>query len=356
MKIIDRWIVASVVRHFASALAALVAIFAVISLTEELRDTAAPGWGVGAALWFVVLTLPNQAYDLFPAATLLGAVLALGRMASDHELTALQAAGVSQRRLTLAVLGAAGLLAVAGVGLGEMIAVPLSQRAHAQRALAFTGGRALSTTSGLWLRDHARFVNVGELRRDGSLGELYFFDFDERHALRRFTHARSAENVGGEWRLHDVRESTFHHDVSDNRDLATAEWSTDVELPQLRALWLEPADLSLGELRRAIRGLRARGQNPLGYEVAFWRRITAPVYMGLMVLLAVPLVMVSGRTVRVGERVLLGALVALGFQMFQRTFASAGLVAGLPAIVTALVPALVALAGAGALFRRQRAQ
>ena len=52
--------------------------------------------------------------------------------------------------------------------------------------------------------------------------------------------------------------------------------------------------------------------------------------MGVMVLLAVPMVMVSGRTVRVGERATLGALVGLGFQMFQEMFTNLGLVAGLP--------------------------
>ena len=65
--------------------------------------------------------------------------------------------------------------------------------------------------------------------------------------------------------------------------------------------------------------------------------------MGVMVLLAVPMVMVSGRAVRVGERATLGALVGLGFQMLQEMFTNLGLVAGLPPLVIALVPALVAL-------------
>ena len=38
-------------------------------------------------------------------------------------------------------------------------------------------------------------------------------------------------------------------------------------------------------------GLRAQRQNPLSYEVAFWQRASTPVYIGLMVLLAVSMVL-----------------------------------------------------------------
>ena len=111
VRLVDRYVGLTIVRHFAYALAGLLAVFAVINLTEELRSAGNPGWGVGRAIWFVVLTLPSEAYTLFPAAALLGAVLGLGRMASDNEIVALQAAGVSPLRLALAALLAAVVLA-----------------------------------------------------------------------------------------------------------------------------------------------------------------------------------------------------------------------------------------------------
>jgi lipopolysaccharide export system permease protein len=352
VRIIDRYVAGEVIRHFAYALAALVAVFAVINLTEELRSVHAPAWGVGRALWFVVLTLPAEAYTLFPAASLLGSVLALGQMTSHKEILALHGAGVSRLRVVVATLMAAGLLALAGVALGEMIAAPLSQRARQERALALSGGLALSTTSGLWLRDGSRFVNVGAIHPDGSLGELYVYDFAER-ALGRFTYARAATRVGNEWQLEDGRESVFHDEVVTNRRVSVEPWATSIRPPQVRALWLEPRDLSLAELYRTIRELRAQRQNPLSYEVAFWQRASTPVYIGLMVLLAVSMVLVGPHAMRIGERATLGALVGLGFQMLKDMFTNVGLVAGFPALVTVLVPALVALVAVTALFRWQ---
>ena len=343
MRLVDRHVGITIIQHFAYALAGLLAVFAVVNLTEELRSAGSPGWGPGRAIWFVVLTLPSEAYTLFPAAALLGAVLGLGRLASDNEIVALEAAGISPLRIAMAALLAATVLAIIGAALGEILAAPLSQRAHSQRALALSGGRVLSTSSGLWLRDGSRFINVGALRPDGALSDVYVFDFAGGRELGRFAHARTAMQVDGQWQLQELRESTFHAAASTTRSVAAAPWSTSIDPKQLQTLWLEPRDLSLVELGRTIQSLRAQHQNPLSYEVAFWRRASAPLYMGVMVLLAVPMVMVSGRAVRVGERAMLGALVGLGFQMFQEMFTNLGLVTGLPPLVIALTPAVVAL-------------
>ncbi len=354
MRLIDRYVGLTIIRYFAYALAGLLAVFTVVNLSEQLRSAGTPGWGVARAVWFVVLTLPNEAYTLFPAAALLGTVLGLGHLASDHELVAMQAAGVSPLRLALAAALAGGVIAITGATLAEILAAPLNQRAISQRALALSGGRVLSSSSGLWLRDGSRFVDIGAIRSDGSLGEVYVFDFAGGRKLARFVHARTAARVDGRWQLQEVRESTFQDEASTNRSLDTAPWDTSIDPRQIRSLWLEPRDLALGDLRRTIRRFRAQHQNPLVYEVAFWRRVSAPIYTEVMILLAVPMVMVSGRSVRIGVRAILAALVGLGFQTFQEMFTNLGLVASLPPLAIAFAPAVVATGLAGVLVYRQK--
>jgi lipopolysaccharide export system permease protein len=351
MKILDRYVASVVLRHFAIALAALLAIFSIISLTEELRLAGTPGYGVWQALRFVALTLPAEAYALFPASALLGTVTGLGELLRHNELVALQAAGVSRARVSLSVMAVAALLAATGVGLGEVIGAPLSQQARTRRALALSGGQTLNTASGLWIRDGSRFINIGELGPDGSLGEVYVFDLDQR-ALRRFTYARTVARRGDQWTLEDMRESVFHPDDTNTvRRAAAQPWDTPIAIEPLRTLCLEPEDLSIAELRRTIGWLGERGQSSLRYELALWRRLGAPVYTGLMVLLALPLVLVAGLGRRAGELIVLGAVIGIGFQMFQQTFSNFGVVAGLPPLVTAAVPGAVALVAIAVLFR-----
>ncbi len=150
-----------------------------------------------------------------------------------------------------------------------------------------------------------------------------------------------------------MRERALTDAGATTRQAAAEPWATTIDVRRVRTLWLQPEDLGIGDLYRTIRSLRDHRQNPVSYEIAFWRRISAPVYMAVMVLLAVPIIVVSGRTVRVGERIAIGALVGLGFQFLQQIFTNAGVASGLPPLVTALTPLTVAAVVAGILYRRR---
>jgi lipopolysaccharide export system permease protein len=355
MLILDRYIGTVLLRQFAYALAALLAVFSVINLTEELRLADTPAYGVTHVVSFILKTLPAEAYRLFPAAALLGTVLGLGQLQSQNEIVALQAAGVSLGRLILTVVVTAALLGTLGVAFGETVAAPLSLQAHRQRALALSGFRSLGTGPGLWVRDGSRFVNVGLVHPGGSLENVYQFDFDAGE-LRRVTYAGGAELRDGRWVLDDVHESVLGESGVSARQIAAQPWDPGVDPRQLQSLWLRPEDLSIAELHRTIEALRRQRQNPLSYELAFWQALSAPLYAIVMVLLAVPIVVVVGRSVRVGERIVVGALVGLGFQLFQQTFTNVGLVSGLPPALTALTPAALALVAVTLLLRRRMTQ
>ena len=351
MKIFDRYIITVLLHDFAYALGVLLAIFSVINLTEELRFADTPTYGIPQVLAYIVLRLPAEAYALFPASAVLGTVLGLGQLQRDQELVALQAAGVSRGRLSLTVLMVAAALALAGAGLGEMIAAPLSQRAQSGRALALSGHRTLSTPAGLWLRDGSRFVNVGQVQSDGSLSDLYVFDLEDGRTLRRVTHARSASRHGAQWTLEGVRDSVFGDGTVTTRRVDTDAWDAAVDAGRLRMLVLRPEDFSIAELHRAISWQRQQRQNPLEYEILFWRRLGVPLYTALMVMLALPVVLATGPRVQVGAYIVRGALIGIGFQMFQQMFTSFGLVAALPPLVTVLTPAGVALVAVTVLYR-----
>lgn len=351
MKLFDRHIARVLGLNFLFALAALVAIFSVLTFTEELRSADNRTFGVGRVVWFVLMTLPAQAYSLFPASALLGTVMGLGQLTQHQELIALQAAGISRVRLALSVFGLALVIAVVGIAFGEVIAAPLSQRAHSRRALAESGGRTLSTTPGLWVRDGSRFVNIGQVRPDGSLGDVFVFDFDANHEMRRFIRAASATNEGEQWILNDMRESVFADDGATTHRAVSEPWIAPVDIIRLKALWLQPEDVSVAELHRTIAWMTRHRQNPLRYELAFWRRMSAPLYTVLMVMLAFPVVLMAGPRARIGEYIVRGAVLGIGFQMMQQTFSNLGLVSGLPPLVTALAPAAVALTAIVILFR-----
>jgi len=343
MKTVDRYITLTVATHFVFALAVLLAVFSVINLTQELESVRAGQYGVRHALWFVIATLPNEAYELFPAAALVGSVAGLGALASRNELVAILAAGVSPARLTCAVMQAASALVVVAVLLGEFAAAPLAQRARAQRSVAISGGTLLSTARGIWARDGSRFVNIRTPLIDGELRDLYVFDFDDRQRMRRFTYARTASYANEQWTLEQLVENRIADDGVTTERVPRQAWGRFVDPRQLQVLFLPPDELSLVDLHRSIASLAKRGESTERHELAFWRRVTMPIVTGIMVLLGLPFVFTVQPGAGAGARIVAGVLAGIGFQMFTATFGRLGLAYGLNAILTAIFPGLLAL-------------
>ena len=136
------------------------------------------GVGIPSILTFMLLQVPFAMLLSLPASSLLASSLALNRLASEHELTALRAGGVGLGRVLrpAIILGlGASLLAVV---LAQFV-VPwanhqsqtLLTRIVAQRpALAFRPGQFTNTGAGL------DFFAEQVDRDRGTLGHLYFFN------------------------------------------------------------------------------------------------------------------------------------------------------------------------------------
>lgn len=353
MNLLARHVAGALLRHAFVALAALLAVFSVLLLGEELRDAGVGRYDTAAALRFVLLTIPAEACRLVPAAALLGAVIGLGRLADAQELIAVQAAGVAPLRVTLWALLAGAVFAALGTLFAETVASPLACRAQEDRAVARSGGNTLSTGGGLWTRDGERFVHVGVVHPDGSVAELSVFELRGLR-LERYTRAARGRYAGGRWQAGEAVQIVLDGagaDPTPVRDVALGGLPAPEEV---RRLSLRAEDLPLGELAARIDAMRRRGENPFAYRVAFWQRAGLPVSTLVMVLAAVPLVLTRARRLSSGRRALAAVLLGLGLQMLGDTVHQFGLVYGLHPLVIAFIPVALVLALTPALFRALR--
>src|SRR5262249_37412274 len=64
-------------------------------LIDQQDDIGTGRYTAWSALWYTLLNLPQQAYELLPITVLIGALLGLGSLARGSELTVVRATGVS---------------------------------------------------------------------------------------------------------------------------------------------------------------------------------------------------------------------------------------------------------------------
>ncbi len=343
MKILDRYIGTAVAMSSLLVMLVLLALFFFIDFVNNLNDVGKGNYNVVTAAQYVLLSQPRRIYELFPLAALLGTMLGLGALAAGSELTAIRAAGVSLARIVLSVMKVAAIMMLGVVLVGELAAPKSEQYAQSLRAMALSSHLSLDTRYGFWSRDAHSFINIRTILPGGRFSDIYVYEFDDKQNLRVATHAAKGQREDGKWLLEDIVQSEIQPSGVTTRRIARAHWSSLLSPDVVDAVLVKPEWLSLWDIYRYLDYLRANNQNTQRYEMALWGKLLAPFTTGVMVFLAIPFVFGSLRSVGVGQRVLVGSLLGVGFHLFNQISTHIGLVYELSPLLSALFPATLFL-------------
>jgi lipopolysaccharide export system permease protein len=354
MKILDRYLIAGILASFLLVTGVLLALFSFIQFVDALGDVGKADYQLADAMRYVLLSLPRQAYEIFPMAALLGTTLGLSALAVDSELTAMRAAGVSVLRIVGAAVKVGLVLAVLAVLVGELILPETERLAEKGRATALHIRIKQQKDFGLWLRDGAAYVHVGEVLPDLSLLKVDIYEFDEHDRLRLHTSAGRGRFEEQRWRLMDVQQSTLGEQRVLSRRIKEQDWNSALTPDLFSVFTVRPEGLSLLHLYRYIRHLEQNRQNTGPYALAFWQKLVSPFATVVMMVLAIPFVFGSQRSGGIGARLFTGILIGLAFFVVSRGFGYFGLLYGIPAAIGAVLPTLLFLGAALVMLRRVR--
>ncbi|MFA9420791.1 MAG: LptF/LptG family permease, partial [Gammaproteobacteria bacterium] len=124
--IINRYITRQIYMGTLLTLVVLVSIGILFSFIGELSDIGRGNYGLIETVEYIALLVPGRVVEFMPLAVLLGTMLSLGSLASNSEIIAMQAAGLSVYRLLWAVLQSAVILALLTFILADWV-VPISE-------------------------------------------------------------------------------------------------------------------------------------------------------------------------------------------------------------------------------------
>ena len=115
---------------------------------------------------------------------------------------------------------------------------------------------------------------------------------------------------------------------------------------------VQPAQLSMAQLRKYIDHLKRNHQDTRASELAYWGKWMLPVSTAVMVVLAIPFVLGSIRAGTMGRNLFLGSLMGLSFFFFSQVFGYVVLVHGVPPLLGATLPSVIFLGIAMMMYRR----
>lgn len=341
MDLLQRYIAKTILTSTSLVLLILLGLYTFMDFVAELEDLGKGEYHLKDAAIYILLSMPKRIYELLPIAALLGSVLGLGNLASQSELVAMRAAGVSVQQISKAVMIVAICLMIIAVFVGEILRPPLEQQAREAQSKAQTGTIGSRSEHGFWTRDGLHFNHIRRIQSDGHFSGISIYEFDQQHRLRIVTKAEQAHYEEDVWALTDVVQSTIDEQGVKVRSVAHALWRSQLNPGMVNIVLVPPEFLPVWSLLNYIDYLKDNHQAAAQYEIAFWMKIMMPISSAVMVFLAVPFVFGSLRSSPIGGRILIGSLVGVGFHLLNQSFQHLGLVFGLIPWLTAALPTLL---------------
>lgn len=348
MTVLGRYVMRSILLNSLTVLLVLAILMSFFAFVDDLDNIGKGGYGLVESLQHLLMTLPRRIYELMTPAALLGALLGLGAMAASNELVAMRAAGISILRITGYTLSAGLVMLCIGLFLGEWLAPMGEQQAQNLKMAVSNGQSAGQTGRGIWLRDGRQFVHIRRIGQDQQLFDLNVYRFDEQRRMTRASHAETAYNQDGRWWMEGVKQTQLFETHTLIEQYDKLQWDIRLDPELIEVLLIRPDRYSAVGLYRYITYLDANNQDSSRYQLAFWRRFFQPLDLITMLLLAVPFVFGPLRSVGVGQKVVVGALVGVAYIIIGRSLGHIAVVYNFSPMLAALTPA--AVFGAAALW------
>jgi len=352
MTLLDRYIARTVLLHTLMVMAVLMALMTLVTFIGQQDDIGQGSYGVSDAFLFTMLSLPQQVYELLPIATLIGAILGLGSLARDSELTVVRAAGVSIVRI--AASAALAGLAVAALMwlLGEYLAPPADQYARQHKIFSKYSQLDMAGSSA-WVRQGSWFLNIRQQAANNLFGGVFVYELDADRRLRLVGHAETAsQDPAGRWILSNYAETRLDSARVEARGRDREEAGTQFNVDFLGLAVTRPDALPLTDLYAYVRHLRANDLDSRAWEIAFWSRIARLVAAVMVCVFAVPFALGPLRSAGAGARTVLGIMAGVLFVLLTQTLENSGLVYDLNPLLVAWGPTLLLAAIAVVAIRR----
>ncbi|MGC6405100.1 LPS export ABC transporter permease LptG [Bisgaard Taxon 45] len=354
MSTLDRYLGKSILGAIFATLIMLVGLSGIIKFVEQFRSVGKGTYDIWQAILYTVLTIPKDIETFFPMAALLGALIALGNLASRSELVVMQASGFSRLKIGFAVMKTALPLVIVTMLIGEWGIPQTEQFARDMRSKAISGGSLLSVKNGIWAKDGNEFIYIKRITDDIALSDVYIYRFAENRQLQQVKHANSATYQEGKWILNQLTESDISENEVKTVNRVNAEWQTNLTPDKLGIASLRPTSLSISGLSSYIAFLRETGQESKKFELTYWRKLFQPLSVGVMMMLALSFIFGPLRSVTAGARIVTGICFGFLFYVVNEIFGPLSLVYNVTPLAGALMPSVLFLLITWWLLSRKR--
>ncbi len=347
MSVLTRYIVREVLKGSAVALILLLTLFNLFTFSDELKDLGTGRYGLKEILMYLALTSPRVFYELIPSSALLGSLFVVGAMGNNREIVAMRAAGLSVFWVIKAVMSAGVILVAVAILVGEFVAPEAERAAQLIKTTAQNDKVVMRSRYGLWLREDNKFINVRQIKNKSELSDIYIYELNKQGGLELVSQVNKATYLGDElWRMEGIKQTEVSANQMFANNMDQMEWKTSIDPDLLKVVVVKSENMALYDLFMYVNFLKENNQKSQSFELAFWSRLINPFVTFVMLMVSIPFVVGIKRGVGTGGRMMIGIIVGMTFNIFDKIAGHVGLVYGYSPMLMAILPSMIVFAGA----------
>lgn len=356
-KILDRYIIKEVMSFVALAVAALTIMLIVRTLFEltDMLINKKVAWLYVVQLLFY--RLPAYLVLTFPMSLLASSELAIGRLSTDGEITAMRAAGISLRRIVIPFVIAALVISILSFLINDHI-VPEANRAHQNimRENVLKRGPSYIRRNVFFRDAENRYFYVNRFdEKNMVMQDIMVYEFTGEKSPRTIT-AKKGKWVNNTWKLENG--TIYNYDekgeITYEMSFATMDIIVKEDLQKFFKNQRTPQEMNSKELRQQISILQQAGADTKNFEVDLHMKYSVPLSGLIFVLLGVPL----GLQVKRGGKsagIIISIVLILVYYIFVSTTRSFGKGGMLTPLLAAWLPNIIfAILGIIIIFRAEK--
>ena len=307
-------------RLFVLRSLAVLAVLVIILQTLDLLGESGKilrfaGNGDGELWHYVSLRLPRLAARFLPFAVLLGTLITLATLNQNSEIISMKAAGISAHQIVAPLVVASLVIAAVAFVFQERVVTRSIATLTAWEAVEYGPLPPESRTSqNVWVRhaDDLIFARLVSGRGAGThLQDVRIYDRTGGTLIALIT-AKTGRRQGNGWLLEDVeRFEVANTKVTRQPSLLFGE---GIDPTQFTLAKVAPEQQDFETLADSIRQMKAAGRPTGSLQAGLWHKLSQPLSVVLMPLLAAVAAFGLARSGQLFLRVILG--MALGFSYF----------------------------------------
>ena len=347
MKIKDRYIAKTILSYTLVVMIVWLGIYSFFNFLSELNSVGNANYTILSAFQYIILQMPEVAYDQASALILLGCILGMGHLAATGQLLIFRVSGASVLKITWLTVKNAMLFLFILILIGETFAPTLTQYAESERMHALGQTSFSGSKDGFWIRDGENFINV-ENNVDGRIFDgITVFEVDKENKIRRIIRSDNGVFDGKTLNLNETDIfSVTSNNVYENISLKERNsYNKNVAFDQdlIASLEKEPKDLSTYTIIKQIQFLTENKLRASVFEVELYNRMVKPLTLIAMILISMLFIFGSTRDITLGRKIFVGVSIGLSFELISRLGGAFSLSFEISPFLSSFVPSLLAV-------------